>query len=76
MMTFKYPDIMSQKKTKCNVCGKEDARNRIKEHIEINYIEGISLTCTFCKKKNFKSRAALKSHKKNYPKSCGKTGLE
>ena len=56
------------KKTKCNVCGKEDRRNRIKEHIETKHIQGISLPCPFCEK-NLRSRADFRRHKLNYHSS-------
>ena len=45
----------------CKVCGKEGQHNQIKDHIEVNHIEGVSVPCNFCDKV-FRSRSALKTH--------------
>ena len=48
----------------CHVCGKQVPRNNpttIKNHIEANHIEGISLPCNLCDK-TFRYRAALRMH--------------
>ena len=46
----------------CNVCAKEGtAFTNIRDHIEANHIQGISLPCNFCEKK-FRSRASLRMH--------------
>ena len=34
----------------CKVCGKEGVRSQIREHIEANHLEGISLRCKLCEK--------------------------
>ena len=50
---------------RCKVCGKEDKDNTsMKNHIEANHLEGVSVPCNFCEK-TFKSRASLKNHKGN-----------
>ena len=47
----------------CQMCGKEGrVTTQIRDHIEANHIEGISLPCNFCEK-TFRSRAALRMHK-------------
>ena len=46
----------------CKVCGKEDKLANIKDHIEANHVEGISIPCDFCDK-TFSSRAASRQHK-------------
>ena len=46
----------------CNICGKEDERSNIKDHIEANHLEGIVIPCNFCEK-TFRSRNALRQHK-------------
>ena len=46
----------------CQVCGKEGLITVIKNHIEANHIEGISIPCNLCENK-FRSRVALKMHK-------------
>ena len=47
----------------CNVCGKEGtAPTQMRDHIEANHIEGISLPCNFCEK-IFRSRSSLRMHK-------------
>ena len=45
----------------CHVCGKEGVRNAIKEHIEANHLEGVSIPCNICDK-TFRSRNALRLH--------------
>ena len=54
---------MNGKKTNysCNVCGKEGVYGHIKNHIEVNHIEGVSIPCNLCDKQ-FRSRPALKKH--------------
>ena len=51
----------------CTVCGKEGRMQTIKDHIEVHHIEGISHPCSYCDK-NFRSRAALKTHFHTYHK--------
>ena len=46
----------------CKVCGKEGAPQAIKDHIEANHLEGVSLPCNSCEK-TFRSRIALRKHK-------------
>ena len=46
----------------CNVCGKEGAGTAIRDHIEANHLEGVSLPCSVCEK-TFRSRALLRKHK-------------
>ena len=47
----------------CNVCGKEGTfPTQMRDHIEANHIEGISLPCNFCEK-TFRSRNSLRNHK-------------
>ena len=45
----------------CTVCGKEGTSKNIKDHIEANHLEGISLPCTNCDKL-FKTRNSLRKH--------------
>ena len=52
----------------CKVCGKEGQQINIKDHIEANHLEGISVPCSICEK-NFRSRRALRHHMKT-PNSC------
>ena len=46
----------------CKVCGKEDQRSQIRNHIEANHFEGTSIPCIHCEK-TFRSRHALECHK-------------
>ena len=45
----------------CQICGKEGRRTTIKDHIEVNHVEGISLPCKICGK-IFGSRHSLRTH--------------
>ena len=51
-----------QKKAKiCKICGKEGGATAIKNHIEVNHLEGVSIPCNQCEK-TFRSRNALTRH--------------
>ena len=50
-----------QKANICTVCGKEGNGRDIKDHIEANHLEGVSLSCNCCEK-TFRTRSALRSH--------------
>ena len=45
----------------CKVCGKEGAGIAIRDHIEANHLEGVSLPCNICGKM-FRSRCSLRKH--------------
>ena len=47
----------------CKVCGKEGAGIAIRDHIEANHLEGVSLPCNVCGK-TFRSRIGLRKHKR------------
>ena len=47
---------------KCTLCGKEAEKNNLRNHIEANHMEGISLPCNQCEK-TFRSRGSLAQHK-------------
>ena len=49
----------------CTVCGKEGLGRNIKDHIEANHIDGVSIPCNFCEK-TFRSRNALRLHNRNH----------
>ena len=51
----------------CKVCGKEDTVTHIRNHIESNHLEGISIPCEHCDK-TFPSRNALAKHKSRFHK--------
>ena len=46
----------------CKVCGKEGQSMAIRDHIEANHLEGVSLPCNVCEK-TFRSRMILRKHK-------------
>ena len=48
--------------TICKVCGKEGPIRLIRDHIEANHLEGISIPCDHCDK-DCSSRDALRIHK-------------
>ena len=45
----------------CKVCGKEGLSHQIRDHIEANHLEGVSIPCDFCSK-TFQTRHALFQH--------------
>ena len=48
-----------QKKAKiCKICGKEGGATAIKNHIEVNHLEGVSIPCNLCDN-TFRSRTYL-----------------
>ena len=51
--------------TACQVCGKEGYGTQIRDHIEANHIEGVSVPCNICGK-TFRSRNSLRMHKYNH----------
>ena len=46
---------------RCKVCGKEEINGGMKNHIESNHLEGVSIPCNFCEK-TFRSRNVLRNH--------------
>ena len=48
----------------CQVCGKEGQMMQIKDHIEVNHLEGIIIPCTHCDK-TFRYINALRCHKRH-----------
>ena len=50
-----------RRKKVCNVCGKEADYRVIKDHIEANHIEGVSIPCNNCGK-IFRLRSSLQMH--------------
>ena len=46
----------------CKVCGKEGQTVNIRDHIEANHLEGVSLPCNACGKV-FRTRGALRHHR-------------
>ena len=67
-MMEKGPNVISygkgkkQKANVCKICGKEGQIVAIRDHIESNHLEGISLPCSQCEK-TFRSRNSLRKHK-------------
>ena len=47
---------------KCTLCGKEVEKNNLRNHIERQHLEGISIPCTECEK-TFRSRGSLSMHR-------------
>ena len=45
----------------CKVCGKEGHPQAIRDHIEVNHLEGIVLPCNRCAS-TFKTRVGLRTH--------------
>ena len=51
----------------CKVCGKEGRVSDIRDHIEANHLEGISIPCDCCSKV-FNTRVNLRHHKSRFHK--------
>jgi len=47
--------------TVCTVCGKEGTITNIRDHIEANHLEDVSIPCNFCDK-TFRTRSAFRRH--------------
>ena len=45
----------------CKMCGKEGRGNAIRDHIEYNHLEGVSIPCDHCGK-TFSARHSLDRH--------------
>jgi len=45
----------------CTVCRKEGDTRQIKDHIEANHLEGVSIPCSLCEK-TFRTRSASRRH--------------
>ena len=46
----------------CKICGKEGHPKTIRDHIEANHLDGVSLPCNICEQ-TFKSRMVLRKHR-------------
>ena len=51
----------------CKVCGKEGLSSHLRDHIEANHLEGISIPCDYCDKV-FSSRISLSQHRNKFHK--------
>ena len=49
---------------KCAICGKKDKSYNLKNHIEKNHLEGVSIPCNLCDK-TFRCTKTLAHHKKS-----------
>jgi len=52
-----------RRKSSCTLCGKEGGLKDIKDHIEANHLDGVSIPCDYCKR-TFRTRSAHRSHTK------------
>ena len=52
----------------CQVCGKEGTLTQIRNHIEANHLEGVSIPCNVCDQ-TIRTRNALIKHKSKYHKN-------
>ena len=49
----------------CRLCGKEAKSDHMKDHIEVNHLEGVSIPCNLCDKE-LRSRDSLRRHRNKY----------
>ena len=49
----------------CQVCGKDENKTNMIDHIEANHMEGLALPCNMCDK-TFRSRHSLRNHKSQH----------
>ena len=61
----RLPSHNNRRAHACKVCGKEGFINNIKDHIEANHLEGISLPCKHCDN-FFRTRNGLRRHKTKF----------
>ena len=64
MMTFSenfVPGTRKERARICNICGKEDNLTNMKNHIEANHLNGLSIPCKVCGNV-FKTRNSLRVH--------------
>ena len=61
----RLPSHNNRRAHACKVCGKEGFINNIKDHIEANHLEGISLPCKHCDN-FFRTRNGLRRHKAKF----------
>jgi len=47
---------------RCTLCGKEDKIYNLRNHIEVNHLQGVAIPCTLCEK-TFRCTKSLASHK-------------
>ena len=67
-MMIKSQNVCQNGKQKahiCQICGKEGHGKDIKDHIEANHLEGVSIPCAFCDK-TFKTRNSLRHHRRAF----------
>ena len=57
--------IMRKTSLICKVCGKEGFGHQIRDRIEANHLEGLSIPCEYCGR-SFSSRSSLGCHKRKY----------
>ena len=51
----------------CNICGKENKRSHMKNHIEANHLDGVSIPCNLCEV-SFRSRKTKENHMRAFHK--------
>ena len=54
-------NVRGQLLYRCKVCAKEEINGGMKNHIESNHLEGVSVPCNLCEK-TFRSRNSLSKH--------------
>ena len=52
----------------CNICGKENKRSHMKNHIEANHLDGVSIPCNLCEV-SFRSRKTKENHMRAFHKA-------
>ena len=62
-MMKRSPKLVTEgrKREICGVCGKEGLSHHIRDHIEANHLEGLSIPCDYCEK-TFGARVNLSQH--------------
>ena len=52
----------------CNICGKENKRSHMKNHIEANHLDGVSIPCNLCEL-TFRSRKTKRNQMRAFHKA-------
>ena len=68
MMKTTKKSVCGNQLYRCTLCGKEAEKGNLKNHMEANHLEGISIPCKRCEK-TFRCKKSLSVHNRSYHKN-------